>query len=122
MTVIRLIQGIRRMGRFCIARDGMGTNEQKPRLLSSWPQFAAPAGFFLANLAVLFFRWLSGDQFSTFGWRIPFSLSIVTVGIESGLDPARYPGDPGVPEGDQGRAHQACRSLRCSSASQSRWR
>src|SRR5215467_13061283 len=49
--------------------------------ISSWPQFGAPAGFFLASLAVLFFSWLSGDQFLVWGWRIPFLLSVVMVGI-----------------------------------------
>src|SRR5712672_4791010 len=50
-------------------------------LLAAWPQFGGPAGLFLANLAVLFFSWFSGDQFLVWGWRIPFLLSIVMVGI-----------------------------------------
>jgi len=49
--------------------------------IASWPQFGAPAGFFLANLAVLVFSWLSGDQFLVWGWRIPFLISIIMVGI-----------------------------------------
>jgi len=49
--------------------------------ISSWPQFGAPAGFFLANLAVLVFSWASGDQFLVWGWRIPFLISIVMVGV-----------------------------------------
>jgi hypothetical protein len=28
-------------------------------------QFGAPAGLFLANLAILIFSWISGDQFLT---------------------------------------------------------
>ena len=40
-----------------------------------------PAGLFLANLAVLVFSWLSGDQFLVWGWRVPFLLSIVMVGV-----------------------------------------
>jgi MFS family permease len=36
---------------------------------------------FLANLAVLAFSQMSGDQFLTWGWRIPFALSIVLVGV-----------------------------------------
>jgi Na+/melibiose symporter-like transporter len=50
-------------------------------LLSAWPQFGAPCGVFLANCAVLGFSYLSGDQFNVWGWRIPFLLSIVMVGI-----------------------------------------
>src|SRR5947208_12286038 len=49
--------------------------------IASWPQFVAPAGLFLANVAVLVFTWFSGDQFLVWGWRIPFLLSIVMVGV-----------------------------------------
>jgi MFS family permease len=48
---------------------------------ASWPQFGVPAGLLLANLAVLFFSVISGDAFASWGWRIPFLLSIVLVGI-----------------------------------------
>ena len=50
-------------------------------LVASWPQFGVPCGLFTANLAILAFSQLSGDQFVTWGWRIPFALSIVLVGI-----------------------------------------
>ena len=40
-----------------------------------------PSGLFLANLAVLVFSSLSGDAFLTWGWRVPFLISIVLVGI-----------------------------------------
>jgi MFS family permease len=49
--------------------------------ITSWPQFGVPAGLFLANLAVLAFSALSGDQFLVWGWRIPFLLSIVLVAV-----------------------------------------
>jgi MFS family permease len=49
--------------------------------VASWPQFGVPAGLFLSNLAILAFSHWSGDQFATWGWRIPFALSIILVGI-----------------------------------------
>jgi MFS family permease len=49
--------------------------------IASWPQFGAPAGLFLANTAVLFFSWLSGNQFLVWGWRIPFFISFVMVAV-----------------------------------------
>src|SRR6266536_653549 len=49
--------------------------------IASWPQWGGPAGLFLANLAVLAFSAISGDQFLDWGWRVPFWLSIVMVGI-----------------------------------------
>ena len=50
-------------------------------LVASWPQLGVPVGLFLANLLVLIFSGLSGDQFLVWGWRIPFAFSIVLVAI-----------------------------------------
>src|ERR1700757_3468127 len=84
LTVIRLIQGIGVGGEWggsgLLAMEWGRTNRHRG-FISSWPQFGAPAGFFLANLAVLFFSWLSGDQFLVWAWRIPFLISIVMVGV-----------------------------------------
>jgi MFS family permease len=49
--------------------------------ITSWPQFGGPAGLFLANIAVLIGSSIAGDQFFVWGWRIPFWLSIIMVGI-----------------------------------------
>ncbi len=38
-------------------------------------------GLFLANMAVLVGSAVSGDKFLVWGWRIPFMLSIIMVGI-----------------------------------------
>ena len=84
LTVIRLIQGIGVGGEWggsvLLAMEWARTNKHRG-FISSWPQFGAPAGFFLASLAVLFFSWLSGDQFLVWGWRIPFLISIIMVGV-----------------------------------------
>jgi MFS family permease len=50
-------------------------------VIAAWPQFGGPAGFFLANLAILAFSQLSGDQFLSWGWRVPFWLSLIMVVI-----------------------------------------
>ena len=72
----------RRMGRLGAARRWSGRSTDQHRgFIASWPQFGVPAGLFLANLAVLVFSAVSGDQFLTWGWRVPFLLSIVLVGI-----------------------------------------
>jgi MFS family permease len=84
LTVIRLIQGIGVGGEWggsvLLAMEWARTSKNRG-FLSAWPQFGAPAGLFLANTAVLFFSWLSGDQFLVWGWRIPFLISIVMVGV-----------------------------------------
>src|SRR5262249_52184317 len=47
--------------------------------IASWPQFGVPCGLFLANLAVLAFSQMSGEQFLAWGWRVPFFLSLILV-------------------------------------------
>jgi MFS family permease len=49
--------------------------------ITSWPQWGGPAGLFFANIAVLLLSAISGDQFLVWGWRVPFWISIVMVGI-----------------------------------------
>jgi MFS family permease len=56
------------------------THDQRG-FIASWPQFGVPAGLFLSNLVILAVSTWSGDQFATWGWRIPFALSIVLVGV-----------------------------------------
>ena len=84
LTVLRLIQGIGVGGEWggsvLLAMEWAQTNKNRG-FIASWPQFGAPAGLFLANVAVLFFSWYSGDQFLTWGWRIPFLISIVMVAV-----------------------------------------
>jgi metabolite-proton symporter len=84
LTVLRMIQGIGVGGEWggsvLLAMEWSRTKGQRG-LVASWPQFGVPCGLFLANLAVLAFSQMSGDQFATWGWRIPFALSIVLVGI-----------------------------------------
>jgi MFS family permease len=84
LTFIRLIQGIGVGGEWggsvLLAMEWSRTNKDRG-FIASWPQFGAPAGLFLANTAVLFFSWLSGDQFLVWGWRIPFFISIIMVAV-----------------------------------------
>ena len=49
--------------------------------IASWPQFGVPCGLFLANLAVLAFSEMAGDQFLAGAGGIPFALSLVLVGV-----------------------------------------
>ena len=84
LTVLRMFQGIGVGGEWggsvLLAMEWSRTHGQRG-LVSAWPQFGVPCGLFLANLAVLAFSQLTGDQFNTWGWRLPFALSIVLVGV-----------------------------------------
>ena len=50
-------------------------------LVAAWPQFGVPSGLFLSNLVILVVSAWSGADFATWGWRVPFFLSIVLIGI-----------------------------------------
>ncbi|HEX4194016.1 MAG TPA: MFS transporter [Stellaceae bacterium] len=84
LTVLRTLQGIGVGGEWggsvLISMEWARHSGQRG-LVASWPQFGVPAGLFLANLAVLAVSQMSGDAFITWGWRIPFILSIVLVAI-----------------------------------------
>ncbi|HVJ53257.1 MAG TPA: MFS transporter [Aliidongia sp.] len=82
LTVLRFVQGVGVGGEWggsvLLSMEWAKTNAHRG-FIASWPQFGVPAGLFLANLAVLGFSALSGDGFLTWGWRIPFLLSIFLV-------------------------------------------
>jgi MHS family shikimate/dehydroshikimate transporter-like MFS transporter len=47
----------------------------------SWPQIGVPAGLLLSTAVFAIFATLPEEQFMTWGWRVPFLLSILLVGI-----------------------------------------
>jgi metabolite-proton symporter len=84
LTVLRFVQGVGVGGEWggSVLLSMEWARSAKHRgFIASWPQFGVPAGLFLANLAVLVFSRLSGDQFLEWGWRVPFFLSIILVAI-----------------------------------------
>ncbi len=84
LTILRFIQGVGVGGEWggsvLMSMEWTRTNAHRG-FVASWPQFGVPAGLFLANLAVLAFSQMSGDAFLAWGWRVPFALSIILVGI-----------------------------------------
>jgi MFS family permease len=84
LTVLRVIQGIGVGGEWggsVLISMEWARGHGRRGLIASWPQFGVPSGLFLSNLAVLAFSALSGSEFLTWGWRIPFALSIILVGV-----------------------------------------
>jgi MFS family permease len=47
----------------------------------SWPQIGVPAGLVLSTAVFSVFASLPEDQFLSWGWRVPFLLSIALVGV-----------------------------------------
>lgn len=84
LTVLRFIQGVGVGGEWggsVLMSMEWARNDRSRGLIASWPQFGVPCGLFLANLAVLAFSQMAGDQFLAWGWRIPFALSLILVGV-----------------------------------------
>ena len=84
LTIVRFIQGVGIGGEWggatLMAMEWARTNKHRG-FITAWPQWGGPAGLFLANILVLIFSAISGDQFLEWGWRVPFWLSIIMVGI-----------------------------------------
>ena len=84
LTALRFIQGVGVGGEWggsvLMSMEWARTNSHRG-FIASWPQFGVPAGLFLANLVVLIMSRISGSSFVTWGWRVPFLLSIVLVAI-----------------------------------------
>jgi MFS family permease len=84
LTVLRMLQGIGVGGEWggsvLISMEWARSHGSRG-LIASWPQFGVPTGLFLANLVILGFSAWSGAAFLTWGWRVPFFLSIVLVAV-----------------------------------------
>jgi metabolite-proton symporter len=82
LVLLRLIQGVGVGGEWggaVLLSMEWCRSHQHRGFVASWPHFGVPAGNFLAFLAILTFSRMSGDAFLTWGWRIPFILSLVLV-------------------------------------------
>jgi MFS family permease len=84
LTLLRMLQGIGVGGEWggsvLIAMEWSRGHGSRG-LVASWPQFGVPSGLFLSNLAILGFSAWMGADFATWGWRIPFFLSFILIGI-----------------------------------------
>jgi len=84
LTVLRMLQGIGVGGEWggsVLISMEWARGHGNRGFIASWPQFGVPSGLFLSNLVILGFSAWSGPDFATWGWRIPFLLSIVLIGI-----------------------------------------
>ena len=84
LSLLRLLQGIGVGGEWggsvLLAMEWSRHNNQRG-FIASWPQLGVPLGLFLANLAVLVMSRISGNGFAVWGWRVPFLISILLVGL-----------------------------------------
>ena len=84
LIALRLIQGLALGGEYGGAATYVAEHAPagKRGLYTSWIQTTATLGLFLSLLVILGTRtYLGEEQFGDWGWRIPFLLSIVLLGI-----------------------------------------
>jgi len=83
LTVARALQGIGVGGEWggSVLMAAEWGDKSRRGFLTSWTQFAAPAGMVLANGALGAMTYLSGPGFLVWGWRVPFLLSLGLVAV-----------------------------------------
>jgi MFS family permease len=83
LVLLRIVQGIGVGGEWggsVLLSMEWGKRRQRG-FMASWPQLGVPIGLLLSTGAVKLMTKISGAGFETWGWRIPFLISIVLVGI-----------------------------------------
>ena len=85
LVVLRMLQGLALGGEYGGAATYVAEHAApgKRGFNTSWIQSTATLGLLLSLLVVLGCRYLTGDQFEVWGWRLPFLLSIVLLGIST---------------------------------------
>ena len=84
LTVLRMLQGIGVGGEWggsVLMSMEWARGHGSRGLVASWPQFGVPSGLFLSNLVILAVSAWTGADFASWGWRVPFFLSIILIGI-----------------------------------------
>jgi metabolite-proton symporter len=83
LVILRLIQGIGVGGEWggSVTLCMEWGNPKRRGFIGSWPQVGVPIGLLLSTGAVSLFSHLTGDAFETWGWRVPFLMSILLVGV-----------------------------------------
>ncbi len=84
LIVLRLLQGLALGGEYGGAATYVAEHAPHGRrgFYTSWIQTTATLGLFLSLLVILFTRGIVGEAaFADWGWRIPFLISIVLLGI-----------------------------------------
>jgi metabolite-proton symporter len=83
LTLLRVIQGIGVGGEWggSVLMSMEWGSKGRRGLMASWPQLGVPMGLLLSTGMVKWMSAVTGPNFDTWGWRVPFLVSIVLVGI-----------------------------------------
>jgi MFS family permease len=83
LVLLRMLQGLALGGEYGGAATYVGEHAPpgKRGLYTSWIQTTATLGLFLSLVVILLCRMLIGPDFDTWGWRIPFLVSILLLAV-----------------------------------------
>ena len=83
LITLRILQGIGVGGEWggsVLLSMEWGTQRRRG-FWASWPQVGVPIGLLLSTGMIKLFGHIAGSGFNTWGWRVPFALSLVLVAI-----------------------------------------
>jgi MFS family permease len=85
LIALRMLQGLALGGEYGGAATYVAEHAPagKRGLHTGWIQSTATLGLLLSLIVVLASRYISGDGFDAWGWRIPFLLSIILVAVST---------------------------------------
>ncbi|WP_285420222.1 MFS transporter [Pseudomonas sp. efr-133-TYG-5] len=109
LVLLRMLQGLALGGEYGGAATYVAEHAPigKRGFHTSWIQSTATLGLLLSLLVVLGCRYFTGDQFEVWGWRIPFLLSIVLLGISTWIRLSLHESPAYLKMKEQGKTSQA---------------
>jgi metabolite-proton symporter len=83
LVLLRLVQGIGVGGEWggSVLMSMEWGDKRRRGLMASWPQLGVPMGLLLSTGMVKWTSAVTGPNFERWGWRVPFLVSFVLVGI-----------------------------------------
>ncbi|WP_229702918.1 MFS transporter [Streptomyces albiflavescens] len=83
LIVLRMLQGIAVGGEWAgsVLMSMEGAKPSRRGLMASWPQMGVPLGVLLSLAAVKSSAGATGNEFLTWGWRLPFLASALLIAI-----------------------------------------
>jgi MFS family permease len=83
LVVLRFLQGLAVGGEWggAVLMAVEYSPEDRRGFYGSWPQMGSPIALFLSTVIFSVFATLPDEQFLSWGWRVPFLVSILLVGV-----------------------------------------
>jgi metabolite-proton symporter len=83
LTLLRIVQGLGVGGEWggSVLMSMEWGAQHRRGLMASWPQLGVPVGLLLSTAMVKVMSAATGPDFVRWGWRVPFLVSIVLVGV-----------------------------------------